>query len=257
MGKGLLYYFIRTLDGGKQVYLAVDLIPTWGYPGSDILLTSGLDGTQLGPAIATGRIPANDDMHVYNYLSKVIQYESGRNNTDEAWHKKILHLGGGIDINQAASFKNTLNNLKLIAEGDSFGANVTSLYKYEPQPITASLSKPSQILLNKGLGFTYYFGHGSTDILEVDLGDTLNAILKNQGKLPVMFFAGCQLGNCFTPYGSKAEEWLFAQGRGAVGWMANTAFGFSGDLEQIGTEVYKETFKDSYGKSFGYIAKKR
>jgi len=256
MGKGLLYYFIRTLDGGKQVYLAVDLIPTWGYPGSDILLTSGLDGTQLGPAIATGRIPANDDMHVYNYLSKVIQYESGRNNTDEAWHKKILHLGGGIDINQAASFKNTLNNLKLIAEGDSFGANVTSLYKYEPQPITASLAKPSQVLLNKGLGFTYYFGHGSTDILEVDLGDTLNGILKNQGKLPVMFFAGCQLGNCFTPYGSKAEEWLFAQGRGAIGWMANTAFGFSGDLEQIGTEVYNETFKDSYGKSFGYIAKK-
>ncbi len=256
IGKGLLYPFIRTLDAGKQVYLPIDLVPTWGYPGSDVFLTSGLDGTQLGPAIGTGRIPAYDDMHVYNYLDKVIQYESGRNNTDDAWHKKILHLGGGVDINQATNFKYVLHNLQQIAEGDSLGGYVTSLYKYESQPVTATLAKPSQALLNQGLGFTYYFGHGSADILEVDLGDTLKGVLKNQGKLPVMFFAGCQLGNCFTPYGSKAEEWLFAQDRGAIGWLANTAFGFSGDLEQLATQVYTETFRDSYGKTFGHITKK-
>ncbi|MDZ4757116.1 MAG: C25 family cysteine peptidase [Bacteroidota bacterium] len=257
LGKGYLYYFARTLDAGKQVFLNSDLIPTWGYPGSDVFLTSGLDGTQLGPGIATGRIPAYDDMHVYNYLNKIVQYEGGRNNTDDAWHKKILHLGGGINAGQAANFKAVLSNLQNIAEGDSLGASVTSLYKYEPQPVTNSFAKPSQVLLNQGLGFTYYFGHGSTNILEVDLGDTLLGILKNQGKLPVMFFAGCQLGNCFDPYqDSKGEEWLFAQGRGAIGWMANTAFGFSSDLEQLGINVYTQTFKESYGKTFGQIAKK-
>ncbi len=256
LGKGLEYYFMRRLDAGKQIFLNVDLIPTWGYPASDVFLTSGLDGTQLGPAIATGRIPAYDDMHVYNYKDKMVQYESGRNNTEDAWHKKILHLGGGVDAGQGANFKNVLNNLKQIAEGDSLGGNVTSLYKYEPQPVTASLAFPSQVLLNQGLGFTYYFGHGAANILEVDIGDTLKGTLKNLGKFPVMFFAGCQLGNCFNPYGSKPEEWIFAQGRGAIGWLANTAWGFSTDLEQLGTEVYTETFKNSYGKSFGYISKK-
>src|SRR5690606_31308623 len=44
-----------------------DLVPTMGYPGSDNMLTSGLNGSNLEPGLATGRIPAKTDSEVLNY----------------------------------------------------------------------------------------------------------------------------------------------------------------------------------------------
>jgi hypothetical protein len=70
----------------NQVLLeTADLVPTMGVPSSDYLLVSGLNGTQLEPAIPVGRVPARDNEDIEIYLNKLKEHESGK---EEIWRKK-------------------------------------------------------------------------------------------------------------------------------------------------------------------------
>ena len=74
---------------------ADDLVPTFGYPGSDALFSMGLAGyDEFVPAIPTGRINVTTNQQALNYLAKVKETEQA---APADWQKRILHLNGGHD----------------------------------------------------------------------------------------------------------------------------------------------------------------
>jgi hypothetical protein len=254
IGKGIQTDFARALSN-------INFVPTWGVPGTDALLTAGLDGTTYESAIPTGRIPAVIDSQVLIYLTKVKIYEKDIN-TPALWKKSILHSGGGLDQFQTSGLKSQLQSLQSIAESDSFGAVTSEYYKFQTIPVTNSLEEAIREELKNGKSMTFYFGHGASDRMEIDMGDPQNA--QNLNKLPVMMTAGCLLGNSyFASSPQMGEKWLFANKEknntidayGAVAWIGNSWYGYISQLGDYFHNFYSNAFNKNYGNTLGNIMK--
>ncbi|MEO0330193.1 MAG: C25 family cysteine peptidase, partial [Bacteroidota bacterium] len=112
-----------------------DYIPPGGMPGSDIVFTTGLQGSDgIGAAIPTGRINANTAQEVANYLDKVKEDE-GRTLADDyqesstreaLWNKHLVHLSGGVSSFELTLFANYVDNFLAIAESDFLGGQVAT-----------------------------------------------------------------------------------------------------------------------------------
>jgi hypothetical protein len=87
------------------------LVPSFGTPPSDVLLTAGLTTNNYMPAIATGRLAAKNDAEVRSYLNKVIEYEKAQEKAEE-WQKIVLHFGGGSDSYEQNKLANFLQQYK-------------------------------------------------------------------------------------------------------------------------------------------------
>ena len=96
IGKSLSPYDFR-LDSSSY---AQCLVASYGVPTSDILLTSGINGSQWEPKIPIGRLSAQNDTDVADYLHKVTEYEAAQAGPPQHWQKEILHFGGGNDSSQ-------------------------------------------------------------------------------------------------------------------------------------------------------------
>src|SRR6185295_16705854 len=91
-----------------------DLVPSAGMPGSDMAFTAGLAGTTFEPAVATGRLTANDPLQVAGYLNKVKETEAAA--YDALWRKDLLHLSGGINAGEPELFRQYVDGFKAIAD---------------------------------------------------------------------------------------------------------------------------------------------
>ncbi|MEI9908865.1 MAG: C25 family cysteine peptidase [Bacteroidota bacterium] len=94
VGKGLSYAQFRSYESNPDVE-KLSLVPTFGYPGSDNMLsTSGGSSVPLTPI---GRISAINPEEVSVYLNKVKQYEQVQTLSspviaDKSWMKDIVHV---------------------------------------------------------------------------------------------------------------------------------------------------------------------
>jgi hypothetical protein len=243
IGKGQTYNRI-TLDYNNRIL--EDLVPTYGTPPSDYALTSMLRSNSLEPAVATGRIPARTNEQVINYLEKVKIHEKP---TSEIWNKNVLHLAGGKDQSENNQFKNYLSSYNSTLSKALFGGKTTLLSKTDPLPTVGNLTTKAQSIINDGVAMVTYFGHGSAQVLEIEIGDAYQ--FKNEGKYPLFYFNGCALGNCFEQY-SIPESFLFQPKVGCISWVASTSFGFASELHAYSNNFHQNIFKNNYGQSIGY-----
>lgn len=245
LGKGQMYYSIRFSPSNFHF----DYVPPFGNPASDMMYTSGLNGTVMEPAISTGRIPATTNQEVLDYLQKLKDYES---NSNRLWQKNILHLSGGRNSTENHIFTAYLNGCKGIADKPFTGASVKTFSKEQSLPVSSGLKTTIQQEINKGIGLLTYFGHGASDILEIDFGGPEE--LANTGKYPIMMFSGCVLGNTFTG-SSLCEKFTFQPNLGTVGWIANTGYGFTSELDAFNRQFYYQMSSTNYGKPIGALLK--
>jgi hypothetical protein len=242
----------------------LNLVPTFGWPASDMLLVS--DPGTVVPVIPVGRIGAITGNEVANYLEKMKQYEQAQRSTsqtieDKGWMKNFLHIAGGADSIETASFKDHLDKYKRIAEDTLYGANVTTFAKSSAGSVQeASNSKIAQ-LFKEGLSFIGYFGHSSASVLAFNLSNPEE--YDNQGKYPFINVSGCSAGNFFnydpgrvSGQMSLSEKYVFANQKGSIGFFADSHFGIEPFLDYYNTNFYNEFCNTDYGGTVGYQLKK-
>jgi hypothetical protein len=222
LGKGQIYSNVRYNNILSNYW---DLIPTCGNPATDYFFTSGFNGSVLEPLLATGRIPAKSNNEIRNYLKKI---STNNQNGYEVWKKRILQLGGGATNTDVTWFSAILDNYYNIIRQPLWGASRLKYLKNDPSAIDTSLTDKIQNAINDGYSLIDYFGHGSADATDISLGNPLK--LKNINKYPVFYLNGCALGNTFN-MNSLAEDYLFGIDKGAIGWIAGTAFGDVSSLD--------------------------
>jgi hypothetical protein len=242
----------------------LNLVPTFGVPASDVLLACN-PGTVV-PIVPIGRIGAINGNEVGNYLEKMKQYEQAQNSTsqtiaDKAWMKNIVHISGGIDSSETASFINRLNQYKQIARDTMFGANVETFAKSTSGPVQEASSNRITQLFNEGISFITYFGHSSANTLAFNLSSP--ETYQNQGKYPFFNVSGCSAGNFFNfdvtrlaGSMSLSEKYVFANQRGSIGFFADSHFGIEPFLDIYNINLYKEFCKTNYGGIIGDQIKK-
>ncbi|MBX7206343.1 MAG: hypothetical protein K1X81_13040 [Bacteroidia bacterium] len=255
IGRGLQHDYVRLPQHGW-----LNLVPQLGVPSSDNMFTSGLNGTLYEPAIPTGRIPAITNQDIDNYLQKVKSMETTPDSI-QFWRKHIVHLGGGEGASQQNSIAYTLNENKKVAEAPLAGASVTSYFKSTTNPVDVNLKQAILTQINQGLNVLTFFGHGSLNILDIDIGKITD--LTNKDKYPLMYFNGCNVGNISADItgggsgvGINGATYINTANAGAISWIAHSNTSKVSFLDAQITGFYRNTFSTNYGASVGEIMKK-
>ena len=239
----------------------IDLIQTFGYPASDILLASA-PGTVL-PLIPIGRLGAINGAEVGNYYRKMVEYEQVQANpnqtiADKGWMKNFLHTIGGADSTEEVDFRNKMNGYKAIAEDTLYGANVYTYSKSSVSAIEQQQSQQITQLFQDGLSYVKYFGHSSANELSINLNypETYN----NAGKYPFMHVSGCTVGNFYTYNPARvagysamslSEKYVMLDRKGSIGFLGSTHWGIPPFLDFYNTVLYNNFCKNMYGNTIG------
>ncbi len=239
-----------------------DLVPTGGIPGSDVVLTAGLAGSDgYNSAIPTGRINAQSARDVAAYLDKVKESESRglspdyqENNSREAlWKKHLVHLSGGVSLAELTLFGRYVDNFQAVAEGDFMGGQA-SVQSKKSNNATELINIADEV--NKGLSLITFFGHSSPTISDIEIGYVSNDELgyRNKGKYPAILLNGCNAGNVFANAQTFGEDWIKTPDRGALHVIAHSAEGISSVLKRF-SDAFYATFTDSayVGSAMGKI----
>lgn len=240
----------------------IHYVPTFGYPGSDVLFSANVMGGNLDEALPTGRLNAYDARDVKSYLDKVREMEGL--NYDELWRKDLVQLSGGQTLAERTSFANHINTFKVKAEGDFLGGRAFNINKKTNDEVQL-INITEQV--NTGVGFVTFFGHSTGQLTDIEIGRVSpgNNIFgyANPGKYPMFLVNGCNAGEIFrqsdgTPANlTLGEDWVLTPELGAIGFIANSDFALSSSLKRYSDLFYTEAFNvdASFGRSVGAILK--
>jgi hypothetical protein len=263
MGRGVNYTDYQRTARVVSTSLVADqlnLVPTFGWPGSDNLL-SAEDLTVPVAATPIGRLSVVSGKEIEDYLEKVKEYEQVQltaSNTiaGRGWMKNIVHVTGSSDLYLGTVLCNYMEIYQQIIEDTLFGGRVHMFCKTSTNPVEQVSPDKIAGLFAEGISVLTYFGHSSATTLEFNIDNPEN--YNNPGKYPVFFVNGCKAGDFFTYNPSRllvnetlSERFTLAKQRGGIGFVASTHFGIVNYLNLYLTGLYGFITQHDYDKPLG------
>ena len=263
IGKGITYSDYAVNQSSPYAE-QLNLVPTFGNPASDVLLSSPY-GITL-PTVPIGRLSAISGTEVGNYLQKIKEYENAKASTTQTldnklWMKNVVHVIGGKDSSESNLFTFYMNQYKNIIVDTFYGAHVETFSKTSNSTVQLVSGERITQLFNEGIGFLSYFGHASANLLEFNLSDPTS--YSNQGKYPFFLVNGCTAGNnyIFDPLRitqnnlSISENYVLANERGSIGFLASSHLGVPPYLYSYDLDFYNQLSVVNYGNTVGNFMK--
>ncbi|MBK7181852.1 MAG: hypothetical protein IPH89_02390 [Bacteroidetes bacterium] len=220
------------------------LVPSFGNPSSDNLLTEGLNGTQLIPMIPTGRLAARTPTDVSVYLDKIQDYESSP--ADE-WMKYGLHFGGGGSFSEQQQLKNYLDGYKNTFQDSLYGGVIIKeFWKTSTAPIQINIADTLEDLINNGVSLLTFFGHASANSFDQSI-DQITSFNPIQGRYPFMLSNACYSGDLHAMAISSSEEYVLIPNKGVIGFLGSIKLGVPYALNTFSGEFYRQFSTLNYG----------
>ncbi|MEZ0540101.1 C25 family cysteine peptidase [Fibrella arboris] len=231
---------------------SLDMVPSGGWPGSDLALVTGLNGRPAYvPAVAVGRLNVTQPRQVIDYLNKVKEHEAATSTAP--WRKKMLHLSGGRSAYELSLFRAFVDEFARDISRKYVSATVETVSKQTDDPVE---NIPIVDQINKGIGMISMFGHSSLDVADIDIGYVSNDRLgyRNKGRYPLLLANGCASGNFYFGPKTFISDWVLTPDRGAILALAHTYNGFASALKTYTDNLYS-VMTDSlwYARPFGEI----
>lgn len=265
IGKG-----IREANTNESIYgvgtrrntatYAASLVPSFGYPSSDIMITAGLEGTILDPLIPTGRISVRTNTDLRNYLEKVKTYEEEQNqfsiynSQNKDWQKQILHFSGGSNAAQQEQFFTYMEGMRNTIEDSLFAGNVTTFRKLTSDPFNPAQTSEMRDRIADGVSIMNFFGHASAQGFDINIDEP--ALWGNTGKYPVVIGNGCLNGNIFQPFDVASIRYLNEINLGAIAFISPVNYGFDFHLNLYSSELYRNFSYKDYGGNLSHQMQK-
>ncbi|MEO5650278.1 MAG: C25 family cysteine peptidase [Ginsengibacter sp.] len=238
----------------------LNLVPTFGSPASDALLSSPY-GSPV-PGIPIGRLSAVSGDEVGNYLQKMKEYEQVQNSTEQTlanklWMKNVVQTVGGKTNDESSIFRNFMYKYKNAIEDTSYGAHVELFSKTSNSAVQLVAGQRIEQLFSEGISLLAYFGHSSANTLEFNLSDP--TAYNNPGRYPFFLVSGCTAGNNYiydtTRITGKnlsiSENFVLSAQRGSIAFLASTHFGIAPQLDEYNTLFYNQLGVENYGAPIG------
>jgi hypothetical protein len=255
IGKAVAYDEYRANENNAFAE-RLNLVPTFGWPASDVLLTS--DGVNPAPLLMTGRLSVVQPSEVNTYLQKVKEYEAQQANSiqtiaNKLWMKQVVHVAGSNDPAIEPLLISYLQGYENIIKDTLFGGTTANFNTQATGggATPAVIEQLKQYFAN-GISILTYFGHSAATQLDYNLNSPYD--YNNQGKYPMFLLNGCNAGNFFdfdtsrlSNITSFSEKFVLANQRGAIGVIASSHFGLTGYLNSFSTTLYQ-----SIGRVSGY-----
>lgn len=255
VGHGLEYDLVRSPSKLAQ-HKTLMQVPTFGKPGSDILLS---DDNNYNPIVAVGRIAVESATGVESYFSKAKEFDESRSGfqsiEDKLWIKDIVHLSGGDARNGLQDL--IARNLSVIEDtivNSSVGADVHTFYKKTSSTIEEALSQQIFNVINNGTSIITFFGHSHYGAFDFNLDRVDN--YDNQGKYPLLISLGCYSGNIFTTTPvSVAKDFVFAENKGSIAFLGSVGTSYANQHFSFSKEFYSLLGKQRVDRTIGTIKK--
>ncbi|MBP9080342.1 MAG: hypothetical protein KBF80_08835 [Flavobacteriales bacterium] len=227
---------------------AACLVPTMGWPSSDVAFGLNLTGDQ--PAylsVPVGRLAASTPDQVLHYLAKVDSVES---QPPAAWMKNILHFRGGNDAFEWTQFDNALNSFEVLAEDTSFFGHVTKFVKNGGAVIEQAAADSVTDMIANGVTLMTFFAHAFGGGFDITTDVPTN--YQWNGKFPTVLGNSCYTGDIhlYDP-SSSSEQFVLPENAGAVAFLSSVDVGLSNWLTHYSQEFYRSFSQLNYGKSIG------
>ncbi|MBL0144573.1 MAG: hypothetical protein IPP48_01190 [Chitinophagaceae bacterium] len=163
----------------------INLVPSFGWPASDILLVAE-PGSNI-PIFPVGRLGAVNGTEVGIYLNKIKEYELNlaspqQTLNDKSWMKNVLLAAGPATEDERAEFISYLTLYENLFKDTLFGGSTQTIIKSSVVAIEQQQNQQIEQAMNNGLGYVKYFGHSSANDLAVNLNFPEN--YTNAGKYP-------------------------------------------------------------------------
>lgn len=244
---------LNTATANNSAKSRYNLVPSFGYPACDNLLTQGLlNPSSLAPAIPTGRISVLNDSTALNYLNKVILHESQIGG--EAWQKRALHFVGGNNAYEQSIFNQYMQSNENILRDSLFGGDVFTFKKTTTAPIGINTNDSIKNIIENGIALLTFFGHGSVEGFEQNINEPTS--FDNSPRFPFLISNSCYTGDYHLPgVISTSERFVLSDNHGTIGFLASVSTGISYALQYYTEQFYKNYAKTLYGKSFGDVIK--
>ncbi len=260
IGKAVSYAAYR-MTGQNPLIDKLNIVPTYGFPGSDHLLASNAFSDLA--AVPIGRLSAVSPQEIGIYLEKVKQYEAQQNNDadsieNKAWAKQVLLLTGANDPYLGVILDTMMNNYHRIIADTSFGGAVSQYSKTaDPEGFADAVVNFANVY-NRGSAWLTYFGHSSAQAIDFSLDNPNN--YNNVGRYPVFLVNGCLAGNIFdydanrlSNIATLSEKFIMAPLRGSIAYLSNSSYGVVNYLDIFTKEIYKSVAVTKYGQTMGEI----
>lgn len=247
----------HVLARNNPALFAEILVPSFGYPPSDNMLTSFLgNGTYLEETgIPVGRLAATDPTQVTEYMQKMMEFEQL---PLELWQKKVLHFSGGGTEAEVAQIRAFMDSYKAIIEDTLFGGDVQTFQKTSSEPFQITQVDSITELVESGVSFINFFGHGSAVGFDVSIDHP--SLFNNQnGKYPFMMANSCFAGDIHQPASvpqSISENWVLEPQGGALGFLATIGPGSRFYLNSYCTDFYHSLSHFEYYNTVGWQIKR-
>jgi hypothetical protein len=260
IGRGLTSYEYRAGEGALLPDIdKLDLVQTFGYPASDILLTA-TPGTII-PRAPIGRLPAINGTEVGILLQKMKDYETAQSSgiqtiENKGWMKNFIHIVGASDSGENVLFSGYMNRYKNIAQDTLYGANVSTFSKQSSNAVVQASGTAIEQLINGGVAFIGYFGHASANTLAYHLDNPND--YENLHKYFFFDISGCSTGNFYSYDETRlqgnlsiSESFELAKDRGSIGFLAGTSLQLANYIDNYNGFLYKNICQTMYGNSIG------
>ncbi|MFA6571542.1 MAG: C25 family cysteine peptidase, partial [Bacteroidota bacterium] len=198
-----------------------DVVPTFGYPVSDVWFTQFND-SNLYCQMIIGRIPCKTDSEGFIYLNKVKEYDTL---SYKPWMKTFLYLSGGDNERNRVDWAVYLKSIvsPYIIDSD-FCGDTTSVAKVDPTIGGEAESTRIKEKINSGAFWTTFFGHSSPTVFDMDGWhvDRLN----NKGKFGILTTLSCNVGAFAEPFdNSRNRDYIMYPDKGFVAACGSSATG--------------------------------
>ena len=246
-----------TRKASDEIEFNNTLIPTMGYNGSDNLITAGLNGTQLEPALYTGRLSAQTSNDINTYLLKVQDYERNPSKdnriSERAWMKNVMHFGGGQNTFEQDQFKTYLNVYKNGLEGPLYGGRIFNFFKTSSAPIQGNVPDSIINLIDNGVALMTFMGHSGGGSFDLSV-DNVDDYSNTDGRYPFFTAVSCFAGNIHqssqTSILTTSERFILSP-NGAIGFLATVGLGYVNNMHSICTALFDEAGINNYSKPIG------
>jgi hypothetical protein len=257
------YYYSEIAHDPQADYL--NLVPTFGNPGSDNKLTAA-NGVDAVPGIPVGRISVSSGPELEIYLDKVKDYEqvqtTSPNTVDgRLWMKSVVQLTGVSEPYLGTILCNYMASYQQIISDTLYGASVYTVCDGNASQVSQIPANAISNLFSNGFSVFNYFGHSSNTTLGYNLDEPQN--YNNYKKYPVFYVNGCDAGDIFIYDVNRSsgisktlsEVYCLAKDRGSVAFVASTHFGIVNYLNILLYGLYNLMDGKDYGQSIGNIQK--
>lgn len=253
IGKSVKAPAVGGLDYGRgyrkdPLASAACLVPTIGWPSSDVMYGLDLGGGQPTHLdVPVGRLAARSATDVLDYLAKIDSFE---NQPPAAWMKNILHFRGGFTDYEWQQFDAALNSYQVIAEDTSFFGHVTKFTKNGTGIIEQAAADSVSDLIGQGVTLMTFFAHASGGGFDITIDVPTN--YEWHGRFPTMIGNSCYTGNIHNYDGSSAsEQFVLPANAGAVAFLSSVDVGLAFYLQEYTRHFYESFSQVNYGKDIG------